>query len=51
MKNLYKFRVDEKSAQKSHENSIWERLGLHFGGFWDALGCLLGALGRLLANF
>ena len=35
-------------GEKSHKNSIWEALGLHLGGVWEALGRLLEALGRLL---
>ena len=38
-------------AKKSFKNLIWERLGLHLGGFGGALGPLLGALGRLWAVF
>ena len=41
----------KKDVQKSHKNRFSEGLGLHFGGVWDGLGLLLGALGRLLAVF
>ena len=43
--------LSKKSVQKSHKNRLWEGLGLHLGGVWDALGPLVGALGRLLAVF
>ena len=32
-------------APKSLKNWIWVDLRLHFGGVWEALGRLLGALG------
>ena len=38
-------------AETSHKNQIWEGLGLHWGGVWEALGRLLGALGDSLAVF
>ena len=38
-------------SQKSRQNWIWEGLGLHLGGVWDALGRLLGAPGPLLVAF
>ena len=41
----------EKSPQTSLKNRFWERLGLHLEGGWDALGPVLGALGRFLAVF
>ena len=33
-------------SKKSLNNRFWEGFGLHLGGDWDALGPLLGALGR-----
>ena len=41
----------EKSPQPSLKNRFWERLGLHLEGGWDALGPVLGALGRFLVVF
>ena len=38
-------------SKNDTKNRFWEGLGLHFGGGWDGLGPLLGALGRLLAAF
>ena len=38
-------------TKKMLKKWIWDGLGLHLGGVWDALGRLLGALGCLLAIF
>ena len=39
----------KKKVPKWLKMWIWEGLGLHLGGLWRVLECLLGALGRLLA--
>ena len=41
----------QNKEQKIAENQIWEALGLHLGEVWGLLRPLLGAFGRLLADF
>ena len=38
----------KKQAQKLFKNLIWEGLGLHLGGVWDALERLAATFGRIL---
>ena len=38
-------------AKKSFKNLIWERLGLHLGGFWEGFRASWGLLGCFGASF
>jgi len=44
-KKRCKFTIRKKRAKKALNNSIWERLGLHLGGFGGGFGRGLEALG------
>ena len=44
-KNRCKFAIGKNQAKKAFKNLIWERLGLHLGGFGGSFGKGLEALG------
>ena len=45
MKNGCEFAIRKKQPEKAFKNQIWERLGLHLGGFGGGFGRDLEALG------
>ena len=45
MKKRCEFTTGKREAKKAFKNSIWERLGLHLGGFGDRFGRDLEPLG------
>ena len=45
MKNGCEFAIRKKRSKKAIKNQIWERLGLHLGGFGGGFGRDLEALG------